>query len=704
MSFDISIFTLSGRARRIFFIVWLLAMVVGFLSISMLIDREQARDVQSVEIQLGLVAGSHSNAIANWVTERQSALYTLANNVSLKLYMTELELDDGESDGESDEPAQLTYIRNLIVASANAGGFAPAAQQETLPVNSSTEPAAGIALYNYGMQPIVSTRYMPEHTTLPASLTRISDEQAHVISEPFRLANGQPVVGFRLPVHGVQQDEGSTPLGYVFAVAQLGSGFFQLLHSVGSNQPTAESILLSPHDGVVDFVSPLQNGTPAMQLTLEAENAEISVQAAAEPGAMQAGYDYRDEAGFALAKKVEKTPWVVARKIDYTVALAETRARTRMFYWGFILIAGLATTAFIALWRHATALRAKQAASYYRSLSHRIQKQEELLELIAENTPVSTFILDHNGQYCYANAQSAKEAKMERRDLIGKKLDAVLGRARALPLLQANENAIAEQKPRSNIVRREEKGELVEVLESQHIPLDAIPLPDREESVPGVLVIEQDITDVVREEERRASTLQQLIDTLVAVVDKRDPNAAHHSACVAMVAEGVAREMRLDETLIHTAGIAGRLMNIGKIMVPENMLTSKTLKKEEKEQIRESMQAGAELLSGIRFDGPVVDTLKQAQEHVDGSGPMKLKDDAILPTAKIIRTANDFVAMVSARSYRDGMSMEEAMNALNKDSGKLYDGRVLAALANYIVNAGGREAVETHINQEAKST
>ena len=42
-----------------------------------------------------------------------------------------------------------------------------------------------------------------------------------------------------------------------------------------------------------------------------------------------------------------------------------------------------------------------------------------------------------------------------------------------------------------------------------------------------------DITDVVRQRERRENVMKQLTDTLLSVVDRRDPYSAHHSERVA---------------------------------------------------------------------------------------------------------------------------------------------------------------------------
>ena len=106
------------------------------------------------------------------------------------------------------------------------------------------------------------------------------------------------------------------------------------------------------------------------------------------------------------------------------------------------------------------------------------------------------------------------------------------------------------------------------------------------------------------------------------------------------------------------------------------------------------MLESADLLKDIEFDGPVVGTLQQALEHVDGSGPLGLKEEEIILPAQIISVANAFIAMVSERAYREAMSIDTALDELHKLVDKTYSRKVVAALEHYLENSGGRESWE----------
>jgi HD-GYP domain-containing protein (c-di-GMP phosphodiesterase class II) len=184
------------------------------------------------------------------------------------------------------------------------------------------------------------------------------------------------------------------------------------------------------------------------------------------------------------------------------------------------------------------------------------------------------------------------------------------------------------------------------------------------------------------------------VRTLVALVDKRDPYAAHHSTRVAMVAQAAAREMGLGPDAVQTVVFAGSLMNLGKILVPTELLTKTgQLNDEELGLIRGSLRATADFLEGIDFGGPVVETLRQLSEHWDGSGqPHGLKGEDILVEVRIVAVANAFVALASPRAYRAGIDLDAAIAKLREQAGTVFDRRAVAALENSLENRGGRDA------------
>lgn len=180
---------------------------------------------------------------------------------------------------------------------------------------------------------------------------------------------------------------------------------------------------------------------------------------------------------------------------------------------------------------------------------------------------------------------------------------------------------------------------------------------------------------------KQIQSMDTLVATLISLVDGRDPNASEHSKNVAFVAEKLADEMKLSALMRNTTITAARLMNIGKLAVPAELLTrSGELNPQEMLSIRNGMAASADLLEGIDFEGPVSQTLHETQEHADGTGPLQLAGENILISARIVAAANALVAMISPRSYRAAMGIEQALDVMQQDAGKRYDAEVISML------------------------
>ena len=96
-----------------------------------------------------------------------------------------------------------------------------------------------------------------------------------------------------------------------------------------------------------------------------------------------------------------------------------------------------------------------------------------------------------------------------------------------------------------------------------------------------------------------------------------------------------------------------------------------------------------DLLQNVIFDGPVVETIRQLGETWDGSGPLGLKEDEILVTARVLSVANAFVGMVSSRAYRGAMPFQKAADILLEETGSKVDRKAVTALVNYLENRGG---------------
>jgi HD-GYP domain-containing protein (c-di-GMP phosphodiesterase class II) len=316
-------------------------------------------------------------------------------------------------------------------------------------------------------------------------------------------------------------------------------------------------------------------------------------------------------------------------------------------------------------------------------MKRRISYRDSMLQFVADHQPGAVTVFDSNNRYLFINQRAAENIDKQTSDVIGKLPARVLEQDKARKLEARLALARASDHPIKSVEQNiDEKGNTRFIQTHYDV---ASPFS----GIPGcVLIGEQDQTSLIIERERRERMLRQVIDTLVAVVDRRDPYAAGHSARVGQLARAIANEMGLSAELVGAAEIAGSLMNFGKILVSRRILTkTTTLEPEELQRVRDSILTSADILAIIGFEGPVLPTLRQVLERFDGSGaPRGLKGEEILITARIVTAANSFVACVSPRAHRPGLSFGNAMQSLMAEADKMYDRRVLIALANYLEN------------------
>jgi PAS domain S-box-containing protein len=360
--------------------------------------------------------------------------------------------------------------------------------------------------------------------------------------------------------------------------------------------------------------------------------------------------------------------------------------RDEIFYMLCLVILPLVMFLFLTVVMTQRTERMRLSGSYQSridQMQRRLNYQEDLLHLVMNSHPETMTIFDQQNRYWFVNQHAARALGADVPEIIGKSLSRFVGHDRARKI-----------EARLSDVRN--TGEAIDVLEQINNPGEPVRIIQMHyetvapfgELKNGVMLREEDVTTLIVERERRESMLRQVIRALVAVVDRRDPYASGHSSRVGQLARAIAEEMMLDEELIETAEIAGSLMNFGKVLVPRDILTkTKPLTPEELQRVRHSILTSADILSIIDFVGPVVPTLRQALERFDGSGaPEGLKGEDILITARIVMAANSYVALVSPRAHRPSMELHPALDQMTKDSGKIYDPRVVQALGNYIEN------------------
>jgi len=174
---------------------------------------------------------------------------------------------------------------------------------------------------------------------------------------------------------------------------------------------------------------------------------------------------------------------------------------------------------------------------------------------------------------------------------------------------------------------------------------------------------------------------EEAIRVITLMVEMRDCHTAGHQQRVAQLAAALGEELGLSNDRISRIHMAGLLHDIGKIVVPIEILGKPgRLNEIESAIIRTHPRVGYEMLIQIDFAAPIADPVLQHHERLDGSGyPAGLGGEEILPEAKILGVADVVEAMCSHRPYRPALGVDRALMEIEAQKGILYDNDVVDA-------------------------
>ncbi len=188
---------------------------------------------------------------------------------------------------------------------------------------------------------------------------------------------------------------------------------------------------------------------------------------------------------------------------------------------------------------------------------------------------------------------------------------------------------------------------------------------------------------------------------LTLLLDLKDLKTGMHATRLAEWAVRVGEELGLGEEELRDIEYASMLHDVGKVGVSDEILFKPgRLSAEEFEQIKKHPEYGWAILRAVPGLESVSLVVLHHHERMDGKGyPAGLKGDQIPLGARIVCVVDAFDAMLSSRSYRKGLGIEEALRRLRDSSPDQFDPQIVApfielAVSDYIEIAKLEEAEE----------
>ena len=173
----------------------------------------------------------------------------------------------------------------------------------------------------------------------------------------------------------------------------------------------------------------------------------------------------------------------------------------------------------------------------------------------------------------------------------------------------------------------------------------------------------------------------EAIESLNATVDAKDPYTAGHSARVQRIALAVAEELGITAQCLDAVRFGGLFHDIGKIAVPDSILTKPgRLDAEEFVVVQRHPADGAEIVSHFSRLNEAVPLIRHHHERWDGKGyPDRLAGEQIPLEACVVGLADAWDAMTTDRPYRAALTLEQAAAEVRDCNGTQFAPNVVDA-------------------------
>lgn len=661
----------------------LVSVAIGVALVISYAHKERERDLQNWQVRLGILADVRFQAVDHWIEKQFGSLRELADNGSMQLYLTQLSARPAD-DAMTVEPAQLSYLRNMILATAEREGFMDKVDTAPIRANIIRTKSNGLALLDQNGKIIVSTGDLQLDQETQQAAKKVLQTKTRTIRDIYLDNANRPVMAFLVPVYPLQSMSNLTPpIGVLVGLKDVSNELYPLLaRQLRTNESEETTLVRRDNDSVI-YLTPLADGSAPLKKRLALSTPHLgSALALQKPGSFAQMQDYRGTPVLMTSRAFSQTPWVLIHKIDAKEALKESNAHQKFLLTSFLLATFLIAASLIAAWRHGSSVREHLNAEQLMLKSKQLQSQTALLHSITDNINDFIFIVDENKNITFANQSLARAIGLKPEDMPGKTLSSMLGANVAGQISQLTDTIWNNEKPHS-LTHTLEIGGKTRTYHSSALLLYAPP-----HALKTVLIVSHDITSLQEAQAKRDQLMRKVLKTLMRAVDLHDPFSANHSARTTQVALALGQQMQLGKNDLDALEMASNLANIGKLSVPKEILTkTEALTDDEQRILKDVTQHSVDILSGLEFEGPVLPTIEHRDEHIDGSGfPKGLRGDDIPLTSKILAVANAFVAMVSSRAYREGLSVDKALDILLTETKTKYDRHVVAALFHVAEN------------------
>lgn len=183
-----------------------------------------------------------------------------------------------------------------------------------------------------------------------------------------------------------------------------------------------------------------------------------------------------------------------------------------------------------------------------------------------------------------------------------------------------------------------------------------------------------------------------LAEVLPRAIEVKDPTTSGHAERVVRYTDTLARRCGVSEQDRNWARLAALLHDVGKIGVPDHILTKPgALTAEEREVIQRHPAMGYEILEPLRRHEKVRRWVYQHHERWDGRGyPEGLAGEDVELPGRILILAEVYDALAERRTYKEAWTVDRIVALFRDQAGRQFDPELAHLVADGLERMGGR--------------